>query len=45
MKKTFYRKFAQNEDLNAQSGALKKSWFLNFVHVNPLKVIYYETVN
>jgi len=32
--------FAQNEELNAQSEALKKNSLLNFVHVKHLKVIY-----
>lgn len=36
--------FAQNEDLYAQLGILKKH-FLNFAHVEHLNVIYYETVN
>ena len=37
--------FAQNEDLYAQLGILKKKHFLNFAHVEHLNVIYYETVN
>ena len=33
--------FAQNEDLYAQLGILKKKHFLNFAHVEHLNVIYY----